>query len=167
MAFRRHRSQAESNLETEPASPTPRVVAPAIKRESAMEKIVNIGQSVQIKGELSGNEDLTIEGTVDGKIMLKDHNLTIGANGRINAEIHAKTVVIIGHVVGNITADDKVQLAETGSVQGDIRAPRVAIADGARFKGSIDMERKSPGAASGVGGGGARPLTGKAGSADR
>ncbi len=104
--------------------------------------IVNIGQSVQIKGELTGNEDLTIEGMVDGKIVVKDHNLTIGPNGRITAEVHAKTVVVVGHVIGNITADDKVELAPTGSVQGDIRAPRVAIADGARFKGSIDMERK-------------------------
>jgi len=113
--------------------------------------IVNIGQSVQIKGELAGNEDLTIEGMVDGKIMLKDHNLTIGPNGRITAEIHAKTVMIVGQVIGNITADDKVQLDETGSVQGDIRAPRVAIADGARFKGSIDMDRKSSGASNAPG----------------
>lgn len=106
-----------------------------------MEKqIVNIGQSVQIKGELNGNEDLTIDGMVDGKITVKDHNLTIGANGRITAEVHGKTVVVTGQVIGNITADDKVEIAPTGSVQGDIRAPRVAIADGARFKGSIDME---------------------------
>lgn len=108
-----------------------------------MEKLVNIGQSVQIKGELTGNEDLTIEGKVDGKVFLKDHNLTIGGNGRIAAEIHAKTVMVIGEVVGNITADDKVEIAATGSMRGDIVAPRVVLADGARFKGSIDMERKS------------------------
>jgi cytoskeletal protein CcmA (bactofilin family) len=109
-----------------------------------MEKIVNIGQSVQIKGELTGNEDLTIEGMVDGKILVKDHNLTIGTNGRIKAEVHAKTVIVVGQVNGNITADDKVEIAPSGSVEGDLRAPRVAIADGARFKGSIDMERKQP-----------------------
>jgi len=108
-----------------------------------MENIVNIGQSVQIKGQLTGSEDLTIEGMVDGKIMVSDHSLTIGANGKISAEVHAKTVVVVGQVVGNITADDKVEIAPTGSVEGDIRAPRVAISDGARFKGSIDMERKS------------------------
>jgi cytoskeletal protein CcmA (bactofilin family) len=108
-----------------------------------MEKLVNIGQSVQIKGELTGNEDLTIEGKVDGKVFLKDHNLTIGGNGRIAAEIHAKTVMVIGEVVGNITADDKVEIAATGSMRGDIVAPRVVLADGARFKGSIDMERKA------------------------
>jgi cytoskeletal protein CcmA (bactofilin family) len=110
-----------------------------------MEKLVNIGQSIQIKGELTGNEDLTIEGKVEGKIVLKDHNLTIGANGKITAEIQAKTVMVIGEIVGNITADDKVEVAATGSMKGDIVAPRVALADGARFKGSIDMDRK-PGA---------------------
>jgi len=107
-----------------------------------MEKLVNIGQSVQIKGELTGNEDLTIEGLVDGKILVKDHSLTIGANGRITAEVHAKTVVIVGTITGNITADDKVEIAPSGTVNGDIRAPRVSISDGAKFKGSIDMDRK-------------------------
>ena len=105
-------------------------------------KIVNIGQSIHIKGELTGNEDLTIEGKVEGKVFLKDHNLTIGANGKITAEIQAKTVMIVGEVAGNITADDKVEVAATGTVRGDIQAPRVVLADGAKFKGSIDMDRK-------------------------
>jgi cytoskeletal protein CcmA (bactofilin family) len=105
-------------------------------------KIVNIGQSIHIKGELTGNEDLTIEGKVEGKVFLKDHNLTIGANGKITAEIQAKTVMIVGEVAGNITADDKVEVAATGTVRGDITAPRVVLADGAKFKGAIDMDRK-------------------------
>ncbi|MCP3982387.1 MAG: polymer-forming cytoskeletal protein [bacterium] len=113
-----------------------------------MESIVNIGQSVQIKGELTGNEDLTIEGMVDGKILLKDHNLTIGANGKITAEVHAKTVVVVGLVQGNITADDKVEIAPSGSVEGDITAPRIAISDGAKFKGAVDMSGKSSGSSS-------------------
>jgi len=107
------------------------------------DKIVNIGQSMQIKGELTGNEDLTVDGRVDGKISLKDHNLTIGANGRIMADIQAKTVVVGGEVVGNITADDRVEVAATGSMKGDITAPHVVLADGARVKGSVDMDRKS------------------------
>lgn len=130
-------------------APVQTVVAPvppeaAARREMRpmVEKIVNIGQSIQIKGELTGNEDLTIEGKVDGKIVLKDHNLTIGANGRITAEVHAKTVLVVGEVTGNITADDKVEIAPTGSMKGDIIAPRVVLADGSRFKGSIDMDRK-------------------------
>ena len=108
-----------------------------------VDRIVNIGQSIEIKGELTGDEDLTLGGKVDGKISLKDHNLTIGANGRITAEIHAKTVVVAGEVVGNITADDKVEVAATGSMKGNITAPHVVLADGARFKGKIDMDRKS------------------------
>jgi len=105
-------------------------------------KIVNIGQSIHIKGELTGNEDLTIEGKVEGKVFLKDHNLTIGSNGKILAEIQAKTVMILGEVTGNITADDKVEVAATGSMRGDIHAPRVVLADGGKFKGSIDMDSK-------------------------
>jgi cytoskeletal protein CcmA (bactofilin family) len=108
-----------------------------------MDKIVNIGQSIHIKGELSGNEDLTIEGKVEGKILLKDHHLTIGANGKITAEIQAKTVMVLGEVTGNITADDKVEVATSGTMRGDIVAPRVVLADGAKFKGAIDMDRKA------------------------
>ena len=110
-----------------------------------MDKVVNIGQSIHIKGELTGNEDLTIEGKVEGKINLKDHNLTIGANGKITAEVQAKTVMVVGEVVGNIVADDKVEVAASGTMRGDISAPRVVLADGAKFKGTIDMDRK-PGA---------------------
>ena len=76
-----------------------------------MDKIVNIGQSIHIKGELTGNEDLTIEGKVEGKVFLKDHNLTVGANGKIVAEVQAKTVMVLGEVTGNITAYDKVEVA--------------------------------------------------------
>ena len=113
-----------------------------------MDKIVNIGQSIHIKGELTGNEDLTIEGKVEGKVFLKDHNLTVGANGKIVAEIQAKTVMVLGEVTGNITADDKVEVAATGTMRGDIQAPRVVLADGAKFKGAIDMDRKTGSAVS-------------------
>jgi cytoskeletal protein CcmA (bactofilin family) len=113
-----------------------------------MDKIVNIGQSIHIKGELTGNEDLTIEGKVEGKVFLKDHNLTVGANGKIVAEIQAKTVMVLGEVTGNITADDKVEVAATGTMRGDIQAPRVVLADGAKFKGAIDMDKRTGNATS-------------------
>jgi cytoskeletal protein CcmA (bactofilin family) len=102
---------------------------------------VNIGKSVVIKGELSGSEDLVIEGQVDGKIELRQNVLTIGANGKIKAEIFAKQVVVFGEVVGNITASEKVDIRDNGSVDGDLASPRVAIAEGAHFRGSIDMQR--------------------------
>jgi cytoskeletal protein CcmA (bactofilin family) len=105
--------------------------------------LVNIGKSVVIKGELSGSEDLTIEGLVEGKIELKDHLLTIGANGRIKAQVFAKTVIVLGEVTGNVSASEKVEIKDGGSVDGDIVSPRVAIAEGAHFRGSVDMQKKS------------------------
>jgi cytoskeletal protein CcmA (bactofilin family) len=109
-----------------------------------MEKdIVNIGKSVVIKGELNGSEDLTIEGHVEGTIQLRDHVLTIGPNGRIKAQVFAKSVIVLGEVNGNVTASEKVDIRDNGSVDGDIIAPRVAIAEGAHFRGSVDMQRKA------------------------
>jgi len=108
---------------------------------------VNIGKSVVIKGELSGSEDLTIEGQVDGKIELRQNVLTIGPNGKIKAQVFAKAVIILGEVTGNVTASEKVDIRDNGSVDGDIAAPRVAIAEGAHFRGSIDMQRTGAAAA--------------------
>ena len=104
--------------------------------------VVNVGKSVVIKGEVNGSEDLTIEGQVDGKIELRQHMLTIGPNGQIKAEVFAKSVIILGAVTGNVTATEKVNIRESGSVDGDITAPRVAIAEGAHFRGNVDMSTK-------------------------
>jgi len=124
-----------------PAAATPTVQAPIPERETRRsDTLVNIGKSVQIKGELSGSEDVTIDGHVEGKISFRDHSVTIGPNGRINAQVYAKSVMIIGEVVGDISAEDRVEVAASGSIQGDISAPRVVLAEGARFRGNIDME---------------------------
>ena len=128
------------------ASMTAGAPGPRAEGSHAMEKdIVNIGKSVVIKGELNGSEDLTIEGHVEGTIQLREHVLTIGPNGRIKAQVFAKAVIVLGEVMGNVTASDKVDIRDNGSVDGDIVAPRVAIAEGAHFRGSVDMQRK-PGA---------------------
>ena len=108
------------------------------------EEPASIGKSIVNSGELSGSEDLTIEGRVDGKIELRNHVLTIGSNGRITAQVAAKSIVVLGHVEGNLSATEKVDIRESGSVEGDIVAPRVAIADGSHFRGSIDMQRTEP-----------------------
>ncbi len=105
--------------------------------------VVNIGKSIVVKGELNGSEDLTIEGQVEGKIELRDHVLTIGPNGKIKAQLFAKSVVVLGQVTGNITATEKVDIRDAGAVEGDLVSPRVAIAVGAHFRGSIDMQRKA------------------------
>ena len=102
---------------------------------------MNIGKSVVIKGELSGSEDLTIEGQVEGKIELRQNVLTIGPNARIKAQVFAKSVVVQGQVTGDVTASERVDIRDNGSVDGDLVSPRVAIADGAHFRGSIDMQR--------------------------
>ena len=123
------------------------VAAPQAESRRIERDLVNIGKSVVIKGELSGSEDLTIEGHVEGKIELKDHLLTIGPNGRIKAQVFAKTVIVLGEVTGNISASEKVEIRDGGSVDGDIVSPRVAIAEGAHFRGSVDMQKKSVSAA--------------------
>jgi cytoskeletal protein CcmA (bactofilin family) len=130
----------------QPQAPAVAGAAPAPRPETThhTEKdIVNIGKSVVIKGELNGSEDLTIEGHVEGTIQLREHVLTIGPNGRIKAQVFAKSVVVLGEVIGNVTASDKVDIRDNGSVDGDIVAPRVAISEGAHFRGSVDMQRKS------------------------
>ena len=104
--------------------------------------VVNIGKSVVIKGELNGSEDLTIEGHVEGKIELKDHVLTIGPNGKIKAQVHAKSVIVLGEVNGNVTATEKVDIRDGGSVDGDIVSPRVAIAEGAHHQLGGDQHQR-------------------------
>jgi cytoskeletal protein CcmA (bactofilin family) len=105
-----------------------------------MDKLINLGQSIRIKGDLIGSEDLTIQGSLEGKITLEGHVLTIGENGNIKAHVRARGVVVAGDLIGDIVADDRVEVASTGSLVGDITAARVVLADGARFRGSIDME---------------------------
>src|SRR5437016_3075756 len=140
------RDEAVRPASGQPAAPQPSTPAPAVSgpRSDAthyMEKdIVNIGKSVVIKGELNGSEDLTIEGHVEGRIELRENVLTIGPNGKIKAELFAKAIVILGEVIGNVVASEKVDIRENGSVEGDITAPRVAIAEGAHFRGSVDMQ---------------------------
>src|SRR3984893_17367141 len=127
--------------------PAPLVAgAPSPRPEAShnLEKdIVNIGKSVVIKGELNGSEDLTIEGHVEGTIQLREHGLTIWTNVRIKAAVLAKSVIVLGEVTGTVTASDKVDIRDAGSVDGDITSPRVAIAEGAHFRGSVDMQRKT------------------------
>jgi len=118
------------------------VVRPDSIKSQNERGVVNIGKSVVIKGELNGSEDLTIEGHVEGKIELRDHVLTIGPNGKIKAELFAKAVVVLGELNSDTATTEKVDIRENGAVDGDITAPRVAIAEGAHFRGSVDMANK-------------------------
>jgi len=98
-----------------------------------------IGSTIVIDGEISGDEDLVIQGTVKGRIALKEH-LTVEQSGTVEADIQTQTVQISGQVTGNIQASEKVELASGGRMVGDIKAPRILIADGAIFKGNVDMD---------------------------
>ena len=109
--------------------------------------MANIGKSITLKGDLSGNEDLVIEGHVEGRVDLPNNQLTIGANGSCSAEVHAKTVVVVGKVTGNVSATERIEIQATGLVNGDVSAPRLVVAEGAVVNGSIEMGTKKTGAA--------------------
>jgi cytoskeletal protein CcmA (bactofilin family) len=129
-------------------APSPAPVAPQPEPSRQMVRdVVNIGKSVVIKGELNGSEDLTVEGQVEGTIDLRENVLTIGPNGKIRAQIFARSVIVLGGVVGNITASEKIDIRDGGSVEGDLVAPRIGISEGALFRGSVDMQSKRPQAA--------------------
>ena len=99
-----------------------------------------IGPSITIKGEVSGEEDLLIEGKVEGTISLKDQQVSVGKSGQVTADIDARTVTVDGKVTGDINGSEKVVVSQSGNVKGNIVAPRVTLEDGAIFKGSIDMD---------------------------
>ena len=123
-------------------------VTPQVKRtagssrpgRSSANQNVLVGKSIVVNGELQGGEDVTIEGQVEGTVTLKQHVLTIGSHGRVQADVLAKSVVVMGEVIGEIEATEKVSITAEGRVDGNIRAPRVSIAEGARFRGGIDMQ---------------------------
>ncbi len=100
-----------------------------------------IGRSIVLKGEMSANEDLLIEGQFEGTVNLQDHCLTIGANGKVKAEIQARQVIILGSVTGNVNAREKIEVRRSGNVTGDLTSASIAIEEGAYFKGSIDILR--------------------------
>lgn len=99
-----------------------------------------IGQSIVIKGEISGDEDLHIQGTVEGTVNLKAHEVFVGESGKVAADIHARVVKIDGEVAGDVKGEENVVISQSGNVRGNIISPRVTLEDGAIFKGSIDMD---------------------------
>jgi cytoskeletal protein CcmA (bactofilin family) len=120
----------------------------ARKRESASgtkpdaqggNSMATIGQSIIFKGEMTGDEDLEIDGQVEGNVDLKNHQLTIGPNGILKAEVIAKSIIVIGKVTGNLVATERIEVQATGLVEGDVRAPRLNVQEGAVLNGGIDM----------------------------
>jgi cytoskeletal protein CcmA (bactofilin family) len=123
------------------AVPTKEVRPMESSKFEARSDVAHIGKSVVIKGELSGSEDLYLDGEVEGTIELQKHSLTVGPNGKIRAHVNAKEVIIHGKIDGNISGTDRVELKRTAVLVGDISTQRITIEDGAYFKGAIDIQR--------------------------
>jgi len=103
--------------------------------------VATIGKSIIIKGDLSGDEDLIIEGKVEGRVQLPNNEITVGADGRITADIEAKSIIVIGQTAGNLNASQRVEVQSTATVEGDINAPKLLIQEGAVVNGSISMSK--------------------------
>ena len=119
-----------------PVAPAPemRVVSSSAERLG-----VDLGKSVVIKGELSGSEDLTLHGLMEGKISLPEHTLTVGPQAEVKADIAAKAVVVVGVVTGRVSAKDRIDIRSTGTIIGDIVSPRLVIAEGGSLRGKVEM----------------------------
>ena len=113
-------------------------------------EFAHIGKSVVIKGELSGSEDLYVDGHVEGTIELRNHNLIVGPNGNVKANVSAKGVVVQGKVEGTVNASERVELRKSAVVNGDVITQRIAMEEGAFFKGKIDIQKEPGKAASPV-----------------
>lgn len=108
-----------------------------------------LGASLHLKGEITGNEDLNVDGSVEGLIQLEDRKLTVGASAKVTADIIAREVVVYGNVKGNLRARDRIEIKKDGSVVGDLTTARIMIEDGAYFKGSIEIDKTGDASGSG------------------
>ncbi len=113
----------------------------SLSTSAPSQKQTCLGPSMALHGELSGDEDLLIEGRFEGTIKLPDHCLTVGSQGQVKAEVHARHVIVFGSVTGNISARERVEVRKSGQIVGDLVAAGVAIEEGAYLKGSIDIQR--------------------------
>ncbi len=135
-----------SKPEEEPDEKAADIVAPKGRGSARSRQLASIGPSIHFKGELTGEEGLMIDGSIEGTIDLKENELIVGPNGNIRADVFAKTIKVDGRLTGELHGTDKVHISKSGEVTGNIFSPRVVIEDGARFKGSIDMTGKAAGA---------------------
>ena len=103
-------------------------------------RVARLGPSLVLKGTLAGEEDLLVEGRLDGEISLRQNRVTIGENGRVKADVYSKSIYVEGEVQGNLFGEDEVVIRKSGKVRGNVTAPRVTLENGAKFKGSIDMQ---------------------------
>ena len=124
----------------EPNAPTGSAPPPVARPPKRSGESATIGASIRIKGDLSGDEDLLIQGQIQGTIKLESHNVTVGPSGRVKADIHGRTIRVEGEVDGNLFGQEEIIIRASGRVQGNLQAPRVTLENGSSFKGSIDMD---------------------------
>jgi len=146
MALWKNKGEGEGlERSVEPA----RVVSQPLVTPSAMQperrhlggiEMANIGKSISIKGDVVGDEDTILEGRVEGRVSLRNFHLTIGPNGDIQGEVSAKQVTVVGKIAGNVIASERIEVRETGRIQGDLIAPRLTVAEGAVINGAITMK---------------------------
>ena len=117
---------------------TPNQLTPVKTMTSPIEQ-ATIGRTVVIKGEVSGNESLYIDGRVEGSVTFKDHRVTVGRNGVVQANISAREVVIMGKVTGNVECSDRVDIRSEGTLNGDVVSARISVEDGAMLRGSVQL----------------------------
>jgi cytoskeletal protein CcmA (bactofilin family) len=142
--------------ETNPIKPTSASVEGNVMSTDAVRPVATtpagstarLGASLHIKGEITGNEDLHVDGSVEGLIQLDDRKLTVGASAKVTADLVAREVIVYGSVKGNLRARDRIEIKKDGSVIGDLTTARIMIEDGAYFKGAIEIDRKGEGAGS-------------------
>lgn len=143
MSFRRQRETGPG-----PSSPTPAGQTQSVRQETGSRRtdekwgsqVANIGKSISVKGDVTGDEDTVIEGRVQGRVDLKNHHLTVGPNGVVEGEINAKQVTVVGKVNGNVTATERLELADSSQVSGDLHCPRLLIQEGAQLTGNVSMK---------------------------
>jgi cytoskeletal protein CcmA (bactofilin family) len=137
------KDKQERQVETPGAGREIREPEPRVERRSDPSRPVGgpamIGRSIAIKGEVTGDEDMVIQGRVEGSVDLKQHSVTVGPEGEVKANIIARTVTVEGRVVGNLSGEEQVVLRASARVEGDIVAPRVVLEDGTLFRGSVEM----------------------------
>jgi len=145
MALFGNKEKERSLPPSPPPAPSPSA-GPAKAASKSSGGSTVIGSQIKLTGDISGDEDVEIQGRVEGTINLKK-NLVIATGGSVDAKIHAKNVTISGKVKGDVTADERVELLASGSLEGNVRAPKIVISEGAHFRGSVDMSASRPEAA--------------------
>jgi cytoskeletal protein CcmA (bactofilin family) len=135
--------KAASGKETERQEPRPDAgggAAAPVKRPTGQREAAVIGPSIHIDGDLRGEEDLLIEGEVNGTVQLKSNSLTIGSQGKVKADVYAHTIYVEGLMEGDLYGSERVVIRKTAQVKGNVTSPRVSLDEGARFKGTIEMD---------------------------